>query len=192
MPSLRRMDFMSPSCSGLEHQLKFLAKSRHSHFPTLKVVRIIDALDLTAPTNYCFVHRRYVDVLRKWTKAAKTLGIELQTKDGDALEVHRRYRMLHPGGDQAKILEYEYEIDFEEESDDTYESLTSDDSSSESDVSLSCLSHHPEGSHLEQDMDHDTVIRLWDQMQQDERVDAMSDSSECTDWNDSTDEKPET
>ncbi|TDL15826.1 hypothetical protein BD410DRAFT_902391 [Rickenella mellea] len=164
MPFLLQIDFMDPSRTGLEHHLRFIAESRDSHFPSLKVIRIFDVVYLGDPTNYVFVPRPYLDMLRNWTEVAKTLGIELQNNRGDALEIHRDYPEVDRGSDLAKLLEHEHENDLEEENDDTYESPTSedDDSFSDSDVSLA---NHAED---EPEMDHDTVLRLWDEERQDE------------------------
>ncbi|TDL13445.1 hypothetical protein BD410DRAFT_903301 [Rickenella mellea] len=183
MPSLRQIDFINASCSGLKDHLDFIAESRNSHFPSLNAVRILDLSYSLTPADYFIIPSHFLDILRDWTKATETLGIELQNHRGDAVKIHRRYRMLDRGEYLSDIPEYEHDIDFEEESDDTYESPTSEDdySCSESDVSFSCLSDHPEGSHPEPEMDHDTVLRLWDQMREDEGDDEMSDSSECTD-----------
>ncbi|TDL25249.1 hypothetical protein BD410DRAFT_801307 [Rickenella mellea] len=163
MPSLRQIDFTNRYNDGLQQHLNFIADSKDSHFPALKVVRILD-------NSWFFAHYSFrwdvLNILCDWTKVARRLGIELQINQGETLEMHLRDRMLEFTGDG--LVECDYETDSEDERDDTYVPSTSedDDSGSDSDDSLSCVSENLEDSHSEPEMDHDTVLRIWDRMRE--------------------------
>ncbi|TDL18059.1 hypothetical protein BD410DRAFT_793753 [Rickenella mellea] len=180
MPFLQQFDFAGSGYEGFKQHMEFIADSRDLLFPKLRVVRILNPC-FSGPPTYWPLEKPLQDIFRNFIEAARPLGMELQNYRGNTLEINRRYHLLC-GGDGEKTIQYEIDFDFEEESDDTYEYQTSEDdeSGSQSGDSLSCLSDRSEESQPEPDMDHDTLLRLWDQMRQTEGEEGMSCSSEST------------